>query len=348
MQILQFLPYFDRAGIVYTHIAIYSDNFYHIQNRMRSVSRIRRDGNFLLGIIAAYIKKCMIAWQAPSYDTVVIQREVFPRILYWILRQRNPRIIYEIEDTIYELNAFWEDGIVRSFGLRYQARLCRNMMRHAAHIIVENEYHAAEARTYGHDVSFITAPIDTGRVHPGPSHDSSTVTLGWIGGTPTTALLEQLQPVFRAIGTRFPQAQLLTVGAALQFRAKGIPHEHLPWSEESEVALLQRMDIGLMPLDDAPFNKGRLGYKMIQYMSVGIPIVADHIGLNSTVVRDGENGFLVSSEAEWIEKIGMLILDRGLRERMGKAGWNIAEERYAITRQAENFIRTVQYVGKQK
>ena len=371
IQVIQFFPFLEKAGIAYRHRTVYADRFYLVQNGIEPVSRIAKKMNFFGGMLGGFFKKACWVFAAGRFDAVLIQREVFPRSWYWLMRRLNPRIIYEIEDTIFEMNPFWRRGGLHDAALRYQAAMCRNMMRHAAHVIAENEYLAAEARRHNRNVSLLTAPINTDIFAPAPQQGSGTaekigaaeiaisatghaldggqhrqrdITIGWIGSPGTSYMLKNLEPVFTALARRHPEAVLKAIGVAPDFRIAGIGFLAKGWSAQEELADLRSFDIGIMPLDDTPFNRGRLGYKIIQYMAVGIPIVASDVGLNRTVVEDGKNGFLVKTPEEWVEKLSPLISDASLRRRMGEVGRKMAEERFSLRGQSGHLIETIHMV----
>lgn len=352
IQVIQFFPFFTRAGISYAHHAVYTDRFFRIQNGLIKKSSLAKKINFAAGMLAGFVKKAGYVFAAGRYDAVLIQREVFPRSWYWLMRKMNPRIIYEIEDTIFEINEFWRRGRLHETALRYQARMCRNMMRYAAEVIAENEYLAAEARKHHSRVSLLTAPINTDIFVPLPSQAAREslrrgTTIGWIGSPGTSYLLKTIAPALAAVCQRHPDVSVKIVGAASDFVLPGVRTEQCDWDAGRERADLQSFDIGLMPLDDAPFNRGRLGYKMIQYMAVGIPVVASDIGLNKTVIRNGENGFLAGSNEEWNERLLLLITSPDLRRRLGAAGRHMAEERFSLARQAEHLITIIRHCARE-
>lgn len=342
IQVIQFFPFFTRAGISYTHHAVYTDRFFRIQNGLIKKSSLAKKINFVAGMLAGFVKKAGYVFAAGRYDAVLIQREVFPRSWYWFMRKMNSRIIYEIEDAIFEMNPFWRRlGGLYEIALRYQARMCKNMMRHAARVIVENEYLAVEARKHNSYVSLLTAPINTVFFTPDSPRVGREVIIGWIGSPGTSDMLKNLESVFAAISRRHPEMRLKVIGTVPGFEMAGIRLIKKEWRAEDELADLRSFDIGVMPLDDAPFNRGRLGYKMIQYMAVGIPIVASDIGLNRTVVRNGGNGFLAGSNEEWVEQLSLLIASPDLRRRLGAAGRRMASERFSLARQAECLVGIV-------
>jgi glycosyltransferase involved in cell wall biosynthesis len=117
---------------------------------------------------------------------------------------------------------------------------------------------------------------------------------------------------------------------------------------ETEIQDLQSFDIGIMPLDDSPFNRGRLGYKMIQYMAVGIPTVAEDIGLNRTVVRDGENGLLVSGVEGWVVSLRRLLEDAPLRQTLGQSARRTAKQEFSLEEKVRIWERVLEEVGGMK
>ena len=139
-----------------------------------------------------------------------------------------------------------------------------------------------------------------------------------------------LVPALEKISQKYPHVILKLIGADDTITFQNIRIQQVSWSLNTMIEELQSFDIGLMPLDEDLFNKGRLGYKMIQYMSMGIPIVASNTGLNPEVVIENENGFLASNEQEWIDKLSLLIENPKLRKKLGENGRKKAVEKYLL------------------
>jgi glycosyltransferase involved in cell wall biosynthesis len=161
------------------------------------------------------------------------------------------------------------------------------------------------------------------------SFSNTAVRVGWIG-TPNTwnafgqTLHTQINDTLAAHGARF-----CAVGAELEARRVG-NLEVIAWSEDTEVDAIQSMDIGVMPLPDTPWARGKCGYKLIQYMACGLPVVASPVGVNKEIVEHGVNGFLAESDAEWRTAIEALLSDADLRRRMGAAGRKKVEDSYSL------------------
>ena len=124
------------------------------------------------------------------------------------------------------------------------------------------------------------------------------------------------------------QARFVVIGIDAQ--SLGLPMESVPWTEQTEVASVASFDIGIMPLVDESFERGKCGYKLIQYMACGLPVVASPVGVNRQIVEHGVNGFLAETPAQWEQALHTLLADAGLRQRMGSAGRRKVEAQYCL------------------
>jgi hypothetical protein len=236
-------------------------------------------------------------------------------------------MVTDYDDAVfhrYDLHG--SSGIRRVLGTKID-----KVMRHSSTVFAGNTYLADRARAAGaprveivptvvdvDSYNFKSSAIECGRRH-----------IGWIG-TPGT-WKEYMTPMMPLLGSiaETHGARVLTIGAGQAAE----PHpvlDSLPWSEESEVALIHKMDIGIMPLTDTPWALGKCGYKLIQYMACGLPVVASPVGVNADIVEHGVNGFLASTDAEWRDAIGTLLSVPDLRRRMGAAGRKKVERDYSL------------------
>lgn len=346
VQVLQFVPFFEQAGFACVIRPMYSDSFWKIQMGMQKVSPLVKEANLFLNLARGFVKMIWHALTAWQFDAIILQKNVFPKTLFWLMTALNPCVIYEIEDTIFEPNPFLKTNFFRTILLRYRARLCGYVMKRSAWVVAENEYIASEVRKYNANVSLVTAPIDTKKYHPrmAPKSAGEPVVIGWTGSAATTYMLETVKPALARLGSMHQNVVLEVLGARSDFDAPGITLIKTEWSYEDDVANIQSFDIGLMPLEDNPFSRGWLGYKMIQYMAVGIPTVADDCGLNRSVIVNGENGFLVAGEDAWVEKLSLLIQDAPLRSRMGAQARLMAEKRFSLESNARVWVDVISRV----
>jgi len=199
----------------------------------------------------------------------------------------------------------------------------------------------AKAKKYNKNVSIISAPIDTNFFRPGSRvKNSSVITIGWIGSPSTSHSLKGVEPIFTELAKRHRNFRLKMVGTPPNFFISGIKIIKKDWRLDEELPDLQSFDIGIMPLDDTPRNRNHLGYKMVQYMSVGIPVVVSNVGLK-TIVKNGINGFLVNNLQDWVEKLSLLITDAELRHVLGQNGRKTAEESFSLKKLSADFINVL-------
>ena len=204
-------------------------------------------------------------------------------------------------------------------------------MASAALITAGNRYLADRAKAAGAcGIEIVPTVVDlnayTQRPPPVPTQPPS---IGWIGTPSTwTEYMAPMMPMLTKVAGS-AGARIIGVGAGRTADAHALL-DTLPWTEESEVARIHAMDIGIMPLTDTPWARGKCGYKLIQYMACGLPVIASPVGVNAEIVEHGVNGFLASTETEWTEALRTLLGDPGLRARMGEEGRRKVERDYSL------------------
>lgn len=206
-----------------------------------------------------------------------------------------------------------------------------DVMKNSASVFAGNAYLADYARAAGAaEIEIIPTVVDTEhyRVKVNSLVDAEPV-IGWIG-TPSTwqECVEPFLPIFRRV-TQAQGARIEAIGARMTASEEAGIH-FLPWSEEGEIEHINAMDIGVMPLPDTPWMRGKCGYKLIQYMACGLPVVASPVGVNSEIVEHGVNGFLAETPEDWSRALEALISNPELRKKMGLAGRKKVEESYSL------------------
>lgn len=269
-------------------------------------------------------------WQSRSCDVLFVQKVIFPAPVRWLLRRRRPALVYDFDDAIFTTEVRRQNWLT-AWKQRRNAAGLPAMLRLADQALVENDYTAGFAARHCPRVAIITGPIDTARYRAGASGNRSReqVVLGWIGSATTLEYLGMIQAPLARLVRRFPQVRVRVVGAAPVDLA-GVPVEAKPWSLEEEVADLGGFDIGLMPLPDDPWTRGKGGYKLLQYMAMELPVVSSPVGVNQQIVQDGENGFWARTPEEWEDRLARLVEEPELRRRMGRQGRAAVESRYAL------------------
>jgi glycosyltransferase involved in cell wall biosynthesis len=211
-----------------------------------------------------------------------------------------------------------------------------------------NDYLASYAERFCTRTIVLPTVVDTDvyRATDRQREPGSPVIIGWIGSPSTFQYLSPVLPLIREICEQFG-ARFRVVGAGEKARAEQFAAMDLiPWSEAREVPEVQAMDIGIMPLPDDLWARGKSGYKLIQYMACGLPVIASPVGVNSAIVEQDGNGFLVDGLEQWRGALEALIASPGLRRRLGKAGRERAVSQYSVRAQAPRFARLLADAAK--
>lgn len=279
-------------------------------------------------ILSRYIKRTAVILRQRSASALWVHCDVFPYappVFDRLIQLFKGPIIFDYDDAIFHNYDIHPNLLVRAL----LGRKIDKVMARSALVLAGNPYLAARAQAAGAGRVEIVPTVvdadayDTTRL---PDPDGR-LRIGWIGSPGTWA--SYMQPVMPMLSeiARAHGARIRAVGANATATAE---LEVLPWSEADESRMIQSMDIGLMPLDDSPWSRGKCGYKIIQYMASGVPVIASPVGVNSQIVDHGVTGFLARTESEWHEALDTLLRDEGLRHRMGAAGRKRMEERYSL------------------
>ena len=213
-------------------------------------------------------------------------------------------------------------------------------------VIVGNEYLANYSRKFNPRVFVIPTTIDTSYYVPLSDRciDRKPVCIGWTGSSTTLKHFALAIPVFKHLKRKYGESVnfLMISDEFYQEEVDGL--EKLRWVREREVSDLQKIDIGIMPLPDDDWSKGKCGFKGLQYMALEIPTVMSPVGVNADIVQDGENGFLADGHDEWVEKLSWLIESREMREKLGKAGRKTVVEHYSVEANKHKWLEAFQSV----
>ncbi|GAU07625.1 glycosyltransferase family 4 protein [Desulfoplanes formicivorans] len=331
VRFLQYLPYFESQGIEVRVKPLLSDAYV----------KALYNGCFCLHeVLQGYTTRILAMLTARYFDVVIIEKELFPfmpAIAERILKFTRVPYVVDYDDALFHRYDCHPNHWVR----RLLGKKIDTVMRHAKCVIAGNQYLADRAKKAGAPkVEIIPTVVDTDRYQPRPRSNPNELTVGWIGTPKTSRYLQPLLPVFASLKQKF-SVRFVAVGANHE-DFEGTPVDVWPWSEDSEVASVQQFDIGIMPLVDSPWERGKCGYKLIQYMACGLPVVASPVGVNREIVKDGENGFLADSVDDWAEAL-TTILKANLSQikNFGNKGRKLVVNRYSLQAQASRFCAVV-------
>jgi glycosyltransferase involved in cell wall biosynthesis len=317
----QYLPLLEVEGFTVEAVPFFDDEY------LRDLYSGKRQPRQLIGYYARRFAKLLSANKA---DLIWIEKEALPWVPWWLEHLMLPsgvRYVVDYDDAVFHRYDLDSKGIVRHL---LHDKIDR-VMQNAACVMVGNDYLGERAFNAGAPrIETVPTVVDLDRYKIMPDrHDRDRPRVGWIG-TPKTwqgsarptyinlrRTIAACEATFRAIGSSLDPVS-----------EQGF--ENIPWTEHDEVSLIQSLDVGIMPLQNDPWTRGKCAYKLVQYMACGVAVVASPVGLNTQIVQHGVNGFLADTEQEWRECVARLLSDPQLREDMGAAGRRQIEERYSL------------------
>jgi glycosyltransferase involved in cell wall biosynthesis len=337
-RIAQYVPALEAAGIQVTISPFFTREFFGlVYQKGRAAAKAAM-------FVQRAIDRVRTVADRGRYDAIFIYREalpVGPAIIETLLAQaRGVAILYDFDDAVFLPNT---SDANRAIALLKWPGKVRTIIRRSDIVIAGNEFLAAYARRYHDSVRVIPTCDDTAKFVPRAGVISATIAppvIGWIG-TPTTApYLLSLQPILQEVARVHPFV-LRVCGAGADLQIPGVTIDNTPWTLDREVSLFNTCDIGVYPLSDDEWARGKCGFKAIQFMACGVPVVAASVGVNRDIIQDGANGWLASTPAEWIEKLGRLLAGTALRARLGAAGRRTIDESYSLRTNAPLLVAAV-------
>ena len=276
-------------------------------------------------------RRMSLVQKANDYDLVYILREAAllgPPMFEKLIHQRRVPIVFDFDDAIFVSYRSPSNGYLSY--LKFASKT-RAICRMASHVMVGNPYLAEYARKVNERVTVIPTTIDTEKYRVPPRKESSgPPVIGWTGSYSTVQHLDTLRGALQKLAAT--ESFRLRVIGTPAYECAPIDVEAMPWRADTELDDLAAIDIGVMPLPDDKWSKGKCGLKALQFMAMGIPTVCSPVGVNTDIIQDDQNGFIASTEDEWVDKLSRLLRSRELRERLGQAGRATVEQKYsAIT-----------------
>ncbi|MCJ8502481.1 glycosyltransferase family 4 protein [Desulfatitalea alkaliphila] len=321
LRLFQFLPYLQSAGIsVQVQPLVGSD---YIRKLFSAGQRP------LFDLFFGYWNRLRLLNKIDDTDLIWIEKELFP----WIpgvdvklLNKINRPFVVDYDDAVFHLY----DQHHRRFIRKILGKKIGWIMHSAKLVTVGNTYLADYAERAGADcIQIIPTVVDTMRYgfRSKPDRDFC---IGWIGSPITQRYLENIRGALEIV-VREDRLRLVLVGAS-NSALRGISSEIVQWSEETEVESIQKFDVGIMPLPDNSFERGKCGYKLIQCMACGVPVVASPVGINQTIVQHGVHGYHARTQDEWVSCLRLLAANRELREKMGRKAREKVMREFALSR----------------
>lgn len=289
-------------------------------------------------VLKGFYRRIKLVFSAKEYDYLFLQygaAPVGPPIFEWILiKLLKKKIIYDFDGAIWVEQPSENNNVPTLFrNLNKVASICKWSYK----VSCGNSYLCDYALKYNRHVVFNPTCVDTETMHNlSTDHNIQKVTLGWTGSFSTLKYLNLIQPALYRLQKKYDFDIKIICNKKPSLNLKNV--RYVEWSPKNEVIELATCQIGVMPLNDDEWSKGKCGFKLIQYLALEIPSVASPIGVNSEVIEEGINGFLCSTEEEWYTALEKLLLNAELRKKMGKAGRNKIVREYSLQSNASNFL----------
>jgi glycosyltransferase involved in cell wall biosynthesis len=280
--------------------------------------------------------------RARSFDVVFLQREAF--FGGWPLFERafkavGVRLVLDFDDAIWLLDVSEAN---RRFGWLKRPQKTAEIAKMADLIIAGNSFLRDYALAFNKNTIVIPTTIDTvSYKRTVPRRRAGPVCIGWTGSTTTIPHFETGLPYLMQIKARYGDRVRFRVVGDGSYRNDALGVQGEPWDATAEVDTLCDMDIGIMPLPDDAWSKGKCGLKGLQFMGLEVPVVMENLGANREIVTDGVDGFLASGPAEWVAKLSALVESPDLREEIGSAGRRTVEARYSVESQKDVYARVL-------
>ncbi|MFT4544282.1 MAG: glycosyltransferase involved in cell wall biosynthesis [Bacteroidia bacterium] len=330
----QYLNYLNQNGFDCQHVFLLdqkADKSFYSAGKILAKTWILLKSVLLL-INHSFFKK---------YDLVFVQRETFMLGTAFFEKQfaKRSKLVFDLDDSIW----MTQTGDIKSANkflyFLKNPKKTQEIIEVADMVFAGNQYIADYASQFNKNVKIVPTTIDTDEYGYVEKSETKTVCIGWSGSVTTIIHFEFVLGALRQLKKKYGSKLTLSVIGSADFKDDELGIQGLPWKKETELEDFRKMDIGLMPLPDDEWTKGKCALKGLQYMSFGIPCIMSPVGVNSDIIEDGVNGFLASTEQEWIDKLSQLIDSFELRQKMGKAGRGTTFEGYSILANQELYLK---------
>lgn len=333
LRVYQYLPHLQRFAIEATVLPAVPEpwfsRFYYSSSK---ATRLVHYATETLGSLGRLL-------QGRNYDVVFVQKGILStnwKGLDDLLGWANSRLIFDLDDLVYGKSVVeFRSPLLRAFQDKNQTE---KISSRARAVIAGNSYLKDLALRYNRNVFVIPTPVDTNRFVPRratPGRERGEVVIGWIGDPGGLTYVRLLEGVFRELSKRYPvRLKLISRFGGEPFYRQGLRVDCVEWSYQNEVREMEDFDIGVMPLPDNDWARGKCSLKLLQYMAMGLPSVSSRVGNNTEIIEEGREGFLAHEPEEWIQKLARLIEDPSYGESMGEAARKKAVRNYSLEKMA--------------
>jgi len=336
---------FNKNRIEFSIKPFFAKSYFTITNKIYK----------LIIVVFAYLNRFLILINLlvlkNSYDLVIIEYELFPYFPPFfekLLKKRGIKYIVDYDDAIFHKYDMSSNKII--FGI-LKDKIAK-VIQYAEYVIVCNEYLENYAKRYNTNIMRLPTVVLLENYISKMSYfkkQNEKFIIGWIGSRTTSVYILEILPAIEEFIKKYPMVRFRLVGFDKNLvsvkEAKRYNIDIVLWEESKEIEDILSFDIGIMPLPDNPWSRGKCGFKIIQYMSCKKVVVASPVGINSSLIENGINGFLATSNQEWFSVLEKLYLDNSLRLQMGKNNFKKIIEDFNYSKNCKKYIELINKLG---
>ena len=328
----QFQPYLEPQGFEFEYFSLL---------RAQDDQKFYGAGNYLAKIsilIRSIFKLWFKSFSAAQYDFVFVQREAFMLGTVFFEKRfaRKTKLLFDFDDSLWFQTV--SEG-TRKLSFLKDAAKTQKLIAISDMIFAGNSFLADYARQFNANVKLVPTVVDSDNYQRTIPFNKTKICIGWSGSFSTIPYFEYALPALQEIKAKYGDKVYFKVIGDANYYNKELDINGTAWSSATEVAELSEIDIGIMPLPNDEWTKGKCALKGLLYLSLEQAAVLSDVGVNGEVIQDGVNGFLVSSTADWVEKLSLLIDNPQLRQEMGQKGRQTVLERYSVLSEQANYTK---------
>ncbi len=340
-RLCKYFPYLQNEGMGYKHFPPMPDPLFRFL--YQTTNPLKKATYYFL----SYLIRCYQILWVWKYDVIFVHQGLSyfgPPVLENLIAKLNPNIVFDTDDAHFAKPTF-----ATGFAARFHDReRVAKLSKLAKQVVVSVDFIKEYAEQYNSNITVIPTSIDLAsyQIKDYQKPCGAKVIIGWAGTASGLLYLRELVPVLQRLARHFAIQLKIICSDFIDLEEVEVIQQK--WSLRNEVGDLQSLDIGIMPLSNTEFEKGKGGFKLIQYMGVGLPVVCSPVGINVEIVQNGINGFLADSHEEWYEYLSRLIEDPGLRERLGRKGRESIEGKFTIEANTAKFVEVLKQACKNR
>jgi len=342
-RVLQFLPYLESSYKI-KHFAFLDDNTYEMFKSNKLFST-------LLRVIFLLFRPLKLILKVKKNDILFVHRDIYPFGPFWLercLKAKGAKIIFDLDDAIFleDTSEITNKKNKLLYKMKYGKRY-NEIIKISNIVICGNEYLANYCSKINPNTFILPTVIDSHKVNVTGNIDiisetNDSLKFGWIGNPGNSTYFQKILPIFDNMAEKYQKKIMFKcIGGNINYKPNSAYFSILevPWSEDTEYQELSRIDIGIMPLESSEWSEGKCGFKILQYMSVAKPSIADAVGVNKNIVDHMKNGFLANSLDDWQKYIELVIVEYNsdLLNKMGKAAKDKFEMKYTLQKNLPKF-----------